>query len=346
MVERFSIGDACEILVGRGLATTAESWHDLDGRRAVVVTQPGAADTARRVSAQMTCATAVTTHMLPDGEPAKTLQSLQGVFATCVDAGLGRGDLVVAVGGGTVSDVAGFAAATYLRGVAWIGVPTTLLAAVDAAVGGKTGVNFSGKNLVGAFHHPRRVHIDLDELERLPASLRTQGMAEALKAGMVGDSGLVDLIEAAGMAAPLQEVVPRAVAVKVAVVGEDFREGGRRAVLNYGHTVGHAVEVAAGLSHGSAVAVGMVAAAAAGRVVTGFDERQRHASIVESLGLPTSAIFDRARVEMLIGMDKKRDEAGIRMVLLEAVGVPVVVHVEAATLAIAIDSVDEGSHAT
>ncbi|MFQ5518099.1 MAG: iron-containing alcohol dehydrogenase, partial [Acidimicrobiia bacterium] len=141
-MERFSIGDACEILVGRGLATTAESWRDLDGRRAVVVTQPGAADTARRVSAQMRCAAAVTTHMLPDGEPAKTLQSLQGVFATCVDAGLGRGDLVVAVGGGTVSDVAGFAAATYLRGVAWIAVPTTLLAAVDAAIGGKTGVNF------------------------------------------------------------------------------------------------------------------------------------------------------------------------------------------------------------
>lgn len=253
---------------------------------------------------------------------------------------MGRGDTVLGVGGGALTDVAGFVAATYLRGVEAVFVPTTLLAAVDAAIGGKTAVNVDGKNLVGVFQHPARVVIDLDVLAALPDPLVREGSAEALKAGYIGDPGLVALYERDGLSATLDEVVNRAVAVKVDVVSADFTEQGRRAVLNYGHTVGHAIEAAAGIPHGEAVAIGMAAAAWLSEHVAGFDGAAEQRALIASLGLPVTAPpLDIERVEALMAMDKKRDDTGLRFVVLEAVGRPAVVHVDPTTVRAALTSI-------
>ena len=265
---------------------------------------------------------------VPEGELAKDLDTLATIYDWLQKIDLGRDGTIVAVGGGAVTDLAGFGAATWLRGVELVSVPTTLLGAVDAAIGGKTGINFSGKNLVGAFHLPTRVAISLDLLSQLPTDLRRQGLAEAIKAGYVGDPALVELLARHGVEAPLAEVVERAVAVKAATVNADFRETDRRAILNFGHTIGHAVEILAPLPHGSAVAVGMVAAATISHALYGFDQRPLIDNLF-ALGLPIAAggvSLNAAR--SLIERDKKRTQAGIRMVLLQAVGSPVVTPVE------------------
>jgi 3-dehydroquinate synthase len=254
---------------------------------------------------------------------------LAEVYRWLAEVGIGRHDTVVGVGGGAVTDLAGFAAATWLRGVESVLVPTTLLAAVDASIGGKTGINIGGKNLVGAFWHPAVVLVDLDVLDRLPEVVRREGLAEALKAGLIADPNLVDLFEEHGEAAPLDLIVPAAIRVKAEVVLADPRESGRRAILNYGHTIGHGIEIAAGMSHGHAVAVGMVAAARASALRLGFGEESRQNDLIASLGLPISAPpVDATTVRRLLQQDKKRDAAGLRMVLLREIGRPEVTHVE------------------
>jgi 3-dehydroquinate synthase len=283
---------------------------------------------------------AAAVRVLPDGEGAKTLAVAGAVYEWLAGLGLSRQDTVLGVGGGALTDVAGFVAATFLRGVEAVFVPTTLLGAVDAAIGGKTALNLGAKNLVGAFHHPARVVVDADILDALPQTLRREGSAEALKAGLVGDPGLVALYERDGSEADLAEVVRRAVAVKAAIVGRDPREQGERAHLNYGHTVGHAVEVAGGLGHGPAVAVGMVAAGRAGALLAGFAGEERQRVVLERLGLPVAApALGRAAVLPLMGQDKKRTGAGLRMVLLEDVGRPRLEVVGAATVEAALAAV-------
>ena len=267
---------------------------------------------------------AVHTLTIPSGDQAKTLENAAAAYAWLNEIGLGRHDTVLAVGGGALTDLAGFVAATYLRGVEAVYVPTTLLAAVDAAIGGKTGLNLGGKNLVGVFAPPARVVIDLEVLAALPAELRSDGLAEALKAGLIGDPELVTLIEQQGAEAPLEDIIRRAIDVKQRVVAEDFREAGLRAILNYGHTIGHAVEYAGEMRHGPAISVGMVAAGAISERMLGFREGPRQRRILEDLGLPTTSDLPLEDVVRLIGLDKKRDATGLRMVLLEAVGAPVV----------------------
>lgn len=341
-MDRILIGEASEVVVGRGLLSTSALLPEREGRRrAAVLTQPGALDVARGVRRRLEDEGLESAlRVLPDREEAKTLEVAGEVFEWLTDLGLGRGDTVVGVGGGALTDLAGFVAATYLRGVEVVHVPTTLLGAVDAAVGGKTGVNLRGKNLVGAFWHPSRVVVDVLVLEGLPGHLLRTGLAEALKAGLVGDPGLVALLEAEGPAAPLEQVVARSVRVKAAVVSADFREEGRRAILNYGHTVGHAVEVAAGLAHGEAVALGMVAAGEVSRREVGFEESGRVVTLLESLGLPVrSPPVDADRVRDLLALDKKREAGGLRMVLLRSVGEAVVRPVDTATVEAALTSI-------
>ncbi|MDH3606221.1 MAG: 3-dehydroquinate synthase [Acidimicrobiia bacterium] len=324
-----------EVLIGRGLLKDAILPEREERRRVAVVTDAGADGIARPLVVQFEEAGMVAGLVeIPVGEAAKSLAVAESVFEALNRLGLSRGDTVVAVGGGAVTDLAGFVAATYLRGIEAVYCPTTLLGAVDASIGGKTGVNVGGKNLVGVFAHPSRVVIDIGVLENLPTSLTAQGMAEALKAGLIGDPELVDLLEEDGLGADLEQVVRRAVAVKVQIVAEDFRESGRRAALNYGHTIGHAVEIGAGLSHGEAVAVGMVAAGWISTEQAGFSEQDRVLSIISQLELPVrlSTALDPARVLELVRLDKKRDADGIRMVLLEAIGVPVVRAVDEATV--------------
>ena len=331
-------GDApvSEILIADGvLSHAADHLPKREERRQVaILAQQSVRTLADSVAASMLGAGVKASVIpLPDGEAAKTLPVIEDVALALNRLGLTRSDTVVGIGGGAATDTAGFVAATYLRGVECVLAPTTLLGAVDAAVGGKTGVNVGGKNLVGVFRHPSRVLVDIDVLESLPIDLRRQGTAEALKTGFIGDPDLVELYRAHGIDAPLGEVVGRAIGVKARVVSEDFREGGLRAVLNYGHTAGHAVEVAAGISHGEAVAIGMVAAGLVGERTAGFGRRMEQEDLISSLGLPTrSPDVDAADIERLMALDKKRDTAGVRFVVLEDFGVPRVVHPDDATV--------------
>lgn len=306
-----------------------------------VITQRGAAAIARRLAAGMPAP--VTEIEVPDGDDAKSFAVVESVVGDLVRSGLDRDGLVIGVGGGAVTDLAGFVASIYLRGVRVHLVPTTLLGAVDAAIGGKTGINAGAKNLVGTFRHPSRVVIDLDILECLPAHLIREGTAEALKAGLVGDPTLVGLYEARGLDAPLDEVVARAVAVKAAVVGRDPTEQGERAILNYGHTLGHGIEVAGARTHGEAVAVGMVAAGRASALLLGFGEEARQRHLIGALGLPVTAPdLDPATVLFLIARDKKRTAGNLRMVLLARIGEPQVVSVDATTVRAALAAVGIG----
>ena len=243
----------------------------------------------------------------------------------------GRRDVVIGLGGGAATDLAGFVAAAWMRGIKVIQVPTTLLAMVDAAVGGKTGINTAaGKNLVGAFHEPYAVFVDLDRLRSLPEDELVAGSAEIIKTGFIADPAILDLYESDPAAClrvdgHLPELVARSVAVKARVVSEDLQEAGLREILNYGHTFGHAVELREHFTwrHGNAVAVGMMFVAELARLKGLIDAAlvQRHRSILASVGLPTSyegGHFD----ELIAGMrrDKKNRDGHIRFVALTGVG--------------------------
>ena len=331
-----------EILVEAGALNAGSLLPEREGRAAVaVLAQPSmvglAADLESGIGAEGLRAITIT---LPDGEAAKRIGVVEDVYRALAAGGMGRGDTIVAVGGGSLTDAAGFVAATYLRGIEAVFVPTTLLGAVDAAIGGKTAVNVDGKNLAGVFRHPVRVIIDLELLATLPEALLREGSAEALKAGYVGDSDLVELYRNHGLAAPLDAVVNRAVAVKVDVVSADFTEQGRRAILNYGHTIGHAVEVAAATSHGEAVAIGMAAAATLSEMTTGYQGSDAQRKLIASLGLPVRApSVAPGRVQELMSMDKKRDDRGLRFIVLEADGSPSVIHADLVTVRAALASI-------
>ena len=245
-----------------------------------------------------------------------------------------RSDAIVAVGGGAVTDVAGFVAATWLRGVRVVHLPTSLLGMVDASVGGKTGINTAeGKNLVGAFHPPAGVLVDLDTLDTLPPNELISGMAEVIKCGFIADPVILDLIEANPEAVKdpkspvLRELIERAIAVKATVVSEDLKDVGRREFLNYGHTLGHAIELTERYSwrHGAAVSVGMMFAAELGRSVGRLSdaEADRHRSILDLLGLPLSYRRDRWQALLdAMRRDKKSRGDLLRFVVLDGIGRP------------------------
>ncbi len=269
-------------------------------------------------------------YLLPRGESAKNLAEVERTCQWLAQNGYDRGTVIVGIGGGAATDHSGFVAAIYLRGVAFALCPTTLLAVVDASVGGKTGVDIpAGKNLVGAFHQPRVVVADLEFLQTLPRRELSAGMAEVVKAGLIADAALFARLEAEGDGSlspdSLAAVVTAAVAVKVAVVGEDERESGRRAILNFGHTVGHAIEAGSGyeLLHGEAVSLGMVCALALGeaRGVTQPGLRQRTQALLARLSLPVDA-KPRLTSDVLarIEVDKKRRTDAVRFVLVPSPG--------------------------
>lgn len=285
----------------------------------------------------------------PAGERSKTIDTAASLWRAMLDAGVGRDSCVVALGGGVTGDVAGFAAATFMRGIDWVCVPTTLLAMVDASIGGKTGVDLpDGKNLAGSFHHPRVVVIDPEVLHTLPDRDRRAGMAEVVKHGIIGDPELFATIEGGLESSQrwLEDVIRRALAVKIRIVEEDPFERGARAALNLGHTIGHAVEVASGyaLRHGEAVAIGLVAEARLAEAlgVARIGEGQRIARALRRLGLPV-AIADDISHEAIVGVmraDKKRIAGGVRFTLPVAIGevrTGVVVRDLAAALASALD---------
>jgi 3-dehydroquinate synthase len=272
--------------------------------------------------------------LVPRGERAKRPEVLSTLWARLAALGIGRHDALVALGGGALGDLAGFAAATWLRGVPWIGVPTTVLAQVDSSVGGKTGIDLArGKNLVGAFHQPALVVADPDLLRTLPARQRRAGLAEVVKMGMAVDAALFRRLErdadrlAAGDPAALAAAIRPAVAAKARVVRRDEREreGGVRTALNFGHTLGHAIEAASGFGgplHGEAVAVGMRAAARLSVAVAGLPERDRARleALLDRLGLPRRMPpLSIRRLDDALRHDKKRARV-VRWVLTPRMG--------------------------
>ena len=274
---------------------------------------------------------------LPDGEQFKTLEVLQRVFDALVEARLNRDGCIVALGGGVVGDLAGFAAATYQRGIDFVQVPTTLLAQVDSSVGGKTGVNHpGGKNLIGAFHQPRAVLADLGTLRTLPPRELRAGLAEVIKYGLIVDEQFLDWLERnldallALDTAAMAYAVRRSCEIKAQIVAADEREHGQRALLNLGHTFGHAIETAAGYGswlHGEAVATGMLLAADLSRNLGWLREADvtRVRRLLERAGLPVAAPgIGASRALELMGMDKKVLQGRIRLVLLRRLGEAVV----------------------
>jgi len=266
---------------------------------------------------------------LPDGEAFKTLATVESVLDRLVSSGANRDATIVALGGGVVGDIAGFAAACYMRGIDFIQVPTTLLAQVDSSVGGKTGVNHpGGKNLIGAFHQPRFVLIDIDTLRRLPDRELKAGLAEVIKYGAIADAEFFSWLEENITALITRDVetlaraIMRSCEIKAAIVGLDEREAGRRAILNYGHTFGHAIERCQGYGdwlHGEAVAAGMVMAAELSPLADKDVARLR--DLIGTAGLPTSPPAIAAKdLFAAMGLDKKVRQKQLRFVLLAELG--------------------------
>lgn len=328
-----------EVVIGRNLLGELPRLLG-DGVRKVLVIHPAAlATTADAVRDDLTAhGYEALLAEVPDAEPAKSAQVAAFCWQVLGQADFTRSDAIIGLGGGATTDLAGFVASTWLRGVKVVHVPTTLLAMVDAAVGGKTGINtVEGKNLVGTFHAPAGVLCDLAALESMPKHDYVAGLAEVVKCGFIADPRILELVEAhaaeitdpvrAASSEVVAELVERAVAVKARVVGEDLREAGLREILNYGHTLGHAIEHVERYSwrHGAAVAVGMVYVAELARLAGRLDESvvARHRSILTSLGLPTTYRGDRwDQLHAAMRRDKKTRGDLLRFVVLEDVARP------------------------
>jgi len=275
---------------------------------------------------------------VPDNEEAKRVEVAAFCWGILGKSEFSRTDMIIGFGGGTVTDLAGFVAATWLRGVGIVQIPTTVLAMVDAAVGGKTGVNTTeGKNLVGVFHSPKAVIVDLETLATLPKNEVLAGFAEVVKCGFIADPRILEIIEEDLEAAvdPTSEsfidVLSRAIAVKAKVVAEDFKESGLREILNYGHTLGHAIELAERYKwrHGAAISIGMVFVAELARINgrLSMEDVQRHRDLLSRLGLPISYPVEKWP-QLLANMkvDKKARAGNLRFIVLDAIGKPTVMH--------------------
>ncbi len=319
-----------DVHIGAGLdEKIATRVADTGARQAAIIHQGPLTPIAERLRELITAkGVEVTLAEIPDAEDGKSLSVLSGLWDLFGEKNFSRQDVVLGLGGGATTDLAGFAAATWMRGIKVIQVPTTLLAMVDAAVGGKTGINTdAGKNLVGAFHEPDSVFIDLDRLDTLAHEEFVAGSAEIIKTGFIADPVILDIYQQ-GDDVPknkIAELIERSVAVKARVVSEDLKESSLREILNYGHTLGHALEKREDYRwrHGNAIAVGMmfVALLAKNRGLISDSVVALHRDILTSVGLPVTydpAAFD----ELYEGMthDKKNRDGRIRFVVLEGIG--------------------------
>lgn len=323
-----------DVVIGRGLlADLVEACGPAS--RIAILHQPTLNETAKALrSALIEAGHDAHSIELPDAEAGKELAVADFCWEVMGRIGLGRRDLVIGLGGGAITDLAGFVAGTWMRGVPVIHVPTTLLAMVDAAVGGKAGINTdAGKNLVGVFHEPAAVFVDLTTLETVPRNEIIAGMAEIIKTGFIADPVILDLIETDPQAAldptgpVLPELIERSIRVKAEVVAADLRESDLREILNYGHTLGHAIERRERYRwrHGAAVSVGLVFAAELARISGRLSDEvaDRHRRVLESVGLPVGYDAD-AFGDLVNGMqgDKKNRSGVLRFVVLDDLGKP------------------------
>jgi 3-dehydroquinate synthase len=331
-----------DIKVGRGLLgrlgpeTAACLGGKSEGRLAVVVSSPEIAGLYGGIAAESLNAAGFRTEsvLVPAGEQSKSLDSVQELYTALHALSADRRTVVIALGGGVIGDLAGFAAATYTRGLEFVQVPTTLLAQVDSSVGGKTGVNFgAAKNLIGAFYQPRLVLIDPDTLATLPMRERLSGLAEVIKYGIIGDKDFFALLEreTAGLldltSPHLESVLAHSCAMKARIVEQDEREDGLRAVLNFGHTVGHALEAVTHYqtyTHGEAIALGMVSAALIGEEIgiTPAADTERMTALLKAAGFTVhlNSAHSLTEIVRLLAWDKKSIGGSARFVLMEEIG--------------------------
>jgi 3-dehydroquinate synthase len=328
-------GPPYQVVVGVGILGELPGLVPQGARTVVVIHAEGLGEIARPACGALRAAGLIVhAEPVPDGEAAKTADVAARLWSRLARHGVTRSDCVVGIGGGAATDLAGFVAATWLRGVRVVLVPTTLLGMADAAVGGKTAIDIpEGKNLVGAFHSPAGVLADLVTLETLPREDYVSGLAEVIKAGFIADPAILDLVRAdpEGATVPYgahaRELLERAIAVKAEVVSKDLTESGLREILNYGHTLGHAIERVEGyrFKHGHAVAIGMVYIAELARLAGRLDEGtcELHREILAAVGLPTAypaGVWPSLREAM--GVDKKARGSRLRLVVLDGLARP------------------------
>lgn len=315
---RVNLGaDSYDVVIGRGILDRAGEEFNLN-RRVFILTDDGVPrEYAERVAKMAKTAKIVT---VAAGECSKSLATYGEVLGEMIKSEMTRGDCVVSVGGGVVSDLAGFAAASYMRGIDFYSVPTTVLSQVDASIGGKCAINLNGiKNIVGAFHQPRCVLVDIDCLSTLDKRQISNGLAEAVKMSLTSNAELFEYFEGLdGEISPeeMEKIVVEAVKIKRGVVEADEREGGLRRILNFGHTLGHGIEAASKMSelyHGECVALGMLPVSAP-RV------RERLVKVLKKLNLPTAYDGDIDEAIRLVAHDKKRTAGGVKVILVPKVG--------------------------
>lgn len=313
---RMELGErSYNITVGKGILSKAREIFDLN-RKVFVLTDSGVpCEYAEAVKGQVQNAVVYT---VPMGEGAKSFSVLEDVLAQMMSFDMGRGDVLVAVGGGVVGDLGGFAAAVYMRGIDFYSIPTTVLSCVDSSIGGKTAVNFGGvKNVIGAFHQPRGVLIDTDLLKTLPKRQIANGLAEVVKMATTFDEELFVRLEKEGLTEEnTEEIIVSSLKIKKHVVECDEKEGGLRKVLNFGHTLGHGIEGSTGeneLYHGECVALGMPPVCAPG-------VRERVVRLCEKLGLPMSTDFNLEAALALVAHDKKCQSGEISVIKVEKIG--------------------------
>jgi 3-dehydroquinate synthase len=327
------------VIIGKGVITDSETWQRLlPGGKLMVVSNETVAPLYLENLCQSLKRDLIGSHVLQDGERFKTLSSWSGIIDDLVESKAGRDVCLIALGGGVVGDVCGFAAASYMRGVPFIQVPTTLLAQVDASVGGKTAVNHEqGKNLIGAFHQPRAVLIDTDTLATLPEREFKAGLAEVVKCAVIRDPGFFDWLESHTNeilqkdSKVLNAMIERSVRNKAEVVEKDELESGERALLNFGHTFGHALETLTAytrLLHGEAVAIGMVAATRLSEIrgLCPSGTADRISSLLMKLTLPSTLPggIESDRIIQAMALDKKVLGGEIRLILTNGIGSAVI----------------------
>lgn len=306
--------DSYDILVERGLLAKAHEHLNLN-RRVLVVTDTGVpAEYAETVAALCKEGVICTVEM---GEASKSLEGFGTLLSTMLEHGFSRKDCVVAVGGGVVGDLAGFAASAYMRGIDFYNIPTTLLSQIDSSIGGKTAINFGGvKNIVGAFYQPKKVLIDPDLLKTLPPRQISNGLAEAIKVGLTSDEVLFGIFENGEIGSRLDEIIVRALTVKKNVVEQDEKEAGLRRILNFGHTVGHGIESSGGMAelyHGECVALGMIP-------MCGEAVRPRLIEVLKKCGLYREMSYDWDKIAEAAFHDKKADGGSVTVTTVSEVG--------------------------
>ena len=314
MTIKMNLGEnSYDIIVERGCLKRADKYLNLD-RNVLIVTDNGVPKIYSQTIAKLSKNPIIIT--LEQGEDTKSFDNLKKLCHIMLENGFTRKDCVVAVGGGVIGDLSGFAAASFMRGIAFYNIPTTVLSQVDSSIGGKVAINFEGiKNIIGAFYQPKCVLIDPETLKTLPERQISNGLAEAVKMGLTSDKKLFELFESSIIEESIEDIIIRSLNVKKSVVEQDEKETGLRKILNFGHTIGHAIESDkfGELFHGECVALGML-------YMCSKDIKSRLIPVLQNLGLPTKPDFLKEKVIEALRHDKKSNNDNISVIFVDKIG--------------------------